>query len=338
MYLQLIIYFLFFITITSSSSIDWETFKHNYNKQYASVTEEAERKQIFIEKINRLQEYEKTHQHETFKAGINHLMDRRIEELVSGSKSFFNIPSIEIEKTISSKKTIPTSLDWRDKGVITPVYNQGTSPKDSTVVAVEAIESFQAIRGGKLEKGSIDQVSDCCENTIDILDCILNKMGGSLCRESDYKSSNTTCDRNACQPFAVFNNLKVLKVANEYTMLEWIQDSPLYVGVNAADFGFEIYKSGVYSNPECANGTVDHVLQIVGYGIESGTPYWLCKNSWSSAWGDQGYIRLERGKNTCRIADYVAQVEYRTNDAVRSFTIHYMYLTIFSFILYIFSY
>ncbi|CAF3335950.1 unnamed protein product [Rotaria sp. Silwood2] len=242
-------------------------------------------------------------------------MDRRIEELVSGSKSFFNIPSIEIEKTISSKKTIPTSLDWRDKGVITPVYNQGTSPKYSTVVAVEAIESFQAIRGGKLEKGSIDQVSDCCENTIDILDCILNKMGGSLCRESDYKSSNITCDRNACQPFAVFNNLKVLKVANEYTMLEWIQDSPLYVGVNAADFGFEIYKSGVYSNPECANGTVDHVLQIVGYGIESGTPYWLCKNSWSSAWGDQGYIRLERGKNTCRIADYVAQVEYRTNDA-----------------------
>ncbi|CAF4945439.1 unnamed protein product, partial [Rotaria socialis] len=41
---------------------------------------------------------------------------------------------------------------------------------DAAIVAVEVIESYQAIRGGKLEKGSVDQVYACCENKIDILD------------------------------------------------------------------------------------------------------------------------------------------------------------------------
>lgn len=47
-----------------------------------------------------------------------------------------------------------------------------------------------------------------------------------------------------------------------------------------------------------------HALTIIGYGTDSnGIDYWLIKNSWGESVGVKGYIRMERGKNVCGIAD-----------------------------------
>jgi cathepsin H len=68
--------------------------------------------------------------------------------------------------------------------------------------------------------------------------------------------------------------------------------------------GFKQYKTGVYSSDTCKNGpeNVNHAVLAVGYGTEGGKDFWIIKNSWSATWGDNGFFKMERGKNMCGVA------------------------------------
>jgi hypothetical protein len=63
-------------------SLEWDKFKRDYNKQYATAAEEIERKQIFIKNVNQIRSYQQTHPDATFTIGINHLADHRIEVIL----------------------------------------------------------------------------------------------------------------------------------------------------------------------------------------------------------------------------------------------------------------
>jgi len=67
---------------------------------------------------------------------------------------------------------------------------------------------------------------------------------------------------------------------------------------------FVTYKSGVYqyTTGDLLGG---HCIKIIGWGVENGTPYWLCNNSWTTTWGDNGQFKILRGQDECGIEDDV---------------------------------
>jgi hypothetical protein len=59
---------------------------------------------------------------------------------------------------------------------------------------------------------------------------------------------------------------------------------------------FTNYKSGVLTvDEDCACSDAfcaDHAVLLVGYDDTHDPPYWKIKNSWSTGWGEDGYVRI----------------------------------------------
>jgi C1A family cysteine protease len=49
---------------------------------------------------------------------------------------------------------------------------------------------------------------------------------------------------------------------------------------------------------------MNHAVLAVGYTAD----YYIVKNSWTTAWGNQGYIHLKRG-NTCAVWTHMTITE-----------------------------
>ncbi|XP_050079373.1 LOW QUALITY PROTEIN: cathepsin K-like [Anopheles maculipalpis] len=79
---------------------------------------------------------------------------------------------------------------------------------------------------------------------------------------------------------------------------------PLPVSINAAPKSFQLYSNGIYDDEaSCDNSKVNHAMLLLGYTKD----YWILKNWWGS-WGEDGYMRLARGKNLCGISNYAGYV------------------------------
>lgn len=81
-----------------------------------------------------------------------------------------------------------------------------------------------------------------------------------------------------------------------------IQQQPVAVTIDASQYPFMHYMSGIITDTECGVA-LDHGVLAVGYGVEDGTEYYIVKNSWGADWGEEGYVRIGAvdGKGICGI-------------------------------------
>ncbi|CCD20840.1 cysteine peptidase, putative [Trypanosoma vivax Y486] len=86
---------------------------------------------------------------------------------------------------------------------------------------------------------------------------------------------------------------------DEDAIAKYLADNgPVAVAVDATTF--MSYSGGVVTS--CTSEALNHGVLLVGYNDSSKPPYWIIKNSWSSSWGEKGYIRIEKGTNQCLVA------------------------------------
>jgi hypothetical protein len=291
-----------------------------YQKKYDSLEEFSRRFTIFKANLVRIAEQNARHIAAGGEAifGVNDLADITHEEFVS-TRLMKNLPyrapdNTPFNGTITGPATI---VDWRTKGVVTPVKNQGQCGSCWAFSATEALESYQAIKYGNLVEGSCEQVAACTYPA-----------GYDPCNGGwphtayiggveDRKGLET----NAMYPYSI-PTIGTCKLTNGVATSPFTDDSgysspakgqlqnilnssgPPSVCVSAETW--QTYTGGVMTN--CGSGSVDHCVQAVGYNNGASPPYWIVRNSWGTGWGIQGYIYLDMTTNNgdiCYIQDYM---------------------------------
>jgi len=72
---------------------------------------------------------------------------------------------------------------------------------------------------------------------------------------------------------------------------------PVSVAIEADTGVFQSYSKGIINSKGCGT-SLDHGVLLVGYGTEGTNDYWILKNSWGPAWGEDGFFRIARDMKT----------------------------------------
>lgn len=85
-------------------------------------------------------------------------------------------------------------------------------------------------------------------------------------------------------------------IAGETDMMNELYNyGPIACGINST--GLANYVNGTLKYNNQSGNRIDHFVFVYGWGVDNGTKYWKVKNSWGSAWGENGHFKIEKGKN-----------------------------------------
>jgi len=216
-------------------------------------------------------------------------------------------------------RATPNAFDWRPLGAVTEVKDQGQCGSCWAFSATAAMEGayFQSSKSliSMSEQLCVDCVldgADTCDLGGEPHDCYLQVIqeGGDE-SEKNYpytESSGNPCAFDASLAIAKnFTGYVNITSGDENALQVASSQHVISVGIDASQFSFQFYSSGVYNEPQCVNGwdQLDHGVTVVGYGHDSPSnlDYWIVKNSWGAFWGQEGYIWMARNlDNQCGIA------------------------------------
>ncbi|KAF6158433.1 hypothetical protein GIB67_022030 [Kingdonia uniflora] len=225
----------------------------------------------------------------------------------------------------------PASIDWKKKGAVTKVKDQGSCGSCWAFSAVAAIEGINQIKTGKLISLSEQQLVDCDVKSTNkgcsggLMDDAFNwiKKNGGLTTGSNYPytGKDDSCNKSRCKKnLTSITGYKDVTANDEKSLQVAVARQPVAVAIDAGSYTFQFYSDGVFTG-YCGN-QLNHGVTVVGYG--GGTEaeskkYWIVKNSWGTAWGESGYIRMKREVNDKEgICGIAIQSSYPLKDKVKS--------------------
>ncbi|XP_035285349.1 cathepsin L1-like [Anguilla anguilla] len=305
----------------------WKDWKDHYNKEYGSQGEELQRRQIWEKNLRMVEKHnmDASHGLHSFTMGLNHLSDMMaeevnavlnglrdeeevVEELHRHGNLTFTLPD-------DGKVPLPRSVDWRRKGMVSPVRDQGHCGSCWAFSVSGAMEGLMKRQTGKLVPLSPQNLLDC-SSSYGNLGC----NGGYLSKTFRYIIENKGIDSDSSYPYesregkcrysvqgraGYCSGFQILQRGDERALQVAVANvGPVSVRINALP-SFNSYRGGVYDDPSCSSAETNHAVLVAGYGTYRGKDFWLVKNSWGTDWGESGFIRMARNRNNqCGIANW----------------------------------
>ncbi|XP_048536350.1 senescence-specific cysteine protease SAG39-like isoform X3 [Triticum urartu] len=282
-----------------------ESWMVQYNRVYKDTTEKTHRFEVFRANVGFIESFNA--ENHKFYLGINQFTDLTNEEFKATKANKGYKPSLERVPTgfryeNVSLDALPETIDWRTKGAVTPIKDQGQCGCCWAFSAVAATEGIVKLKTGKLISLSEQELVDCdvhgedqgCEGGLmdDAFKFIIKNDGLTTESNYPYTATDDKC-KSGTNGAATIKSYEDVPTNNEGALMQAVASQPVSVAVDGGDMTFQFYKGGVMTG-SCGTD-LDHGIAAIGYGKTSdGTKYWLLKNSWGTTWGENGYLRMEK--------------------------------------------
>jgi cathepsin L len=287
---------------------NWQT---QYGKVYKSFAESKHRFSVFRYNYDFVNTWDP--EARGFTVAINEFADQTNEEFSKWACGL-NISKTYEPLVGEEQVDVPSSWDWRTKGAVTHVKNQGQCGSCWSFSATGSTEGAYFLAGHSLTSLSEQNLVDC-STAQGNQGC----QGGLMDQAFQYIISNSGIDTEASYPYTAtgpnqcqFNRNNVgatlssfhdIPSGSESSLLTAVAKTPVSVAIDASHSSFQFYSGGVYNEPACSSTQLDHGVLAIGWGVDGGQDFWLVKNSWGTGWGMAGYIEMTRnGGNQCGIA------------------------------------
>nr|POE71013.1 senescence-specific cysteine protease sag39 [Quercus suber] len=277
-----------------------------YGRSYKDSAEKEKRFKIFKDNVEYIDKFN-NEGNRTFKLSANMFADLTNEEFVASHTGYkiSTQPSSLKAKSLKYENLteIPMTMDWREKGAVTSIKDQGRCGCCWAFSAVAAVEGITQIKTGNLISLSEQQLVDCavegnqgCKGgwMDNAFRYIIKNQGLSTEEKYPYETMQGTCDHGKESIYAAqISAFEDLPSNNEKALLQAVANQPISIAIDGSGRNFHFYKSGVFME-ECGT-RLTHAVTAIGYGTSAdGTKYWLMKNSWGTRWGENGYMRIQR--------------------------------------------
>merc|ERR1719318_877142 len=278
---------------------------------------------VFAENKHKIAAHNKLHAmgHKSFKMKMNHFGDMMHHEFVgimNGYRTLNHSTPLQGARHMMPhpEVVLPKAMDWRMRGIVTPVKDQGQCGSCWAFSTTGALEGQHARATGKLVSLSEQNLVDCSTSFGNdgcnggLMDNAFQyiKANGGIDTESAYPyvGMDEDCHFNKSTIGAEDTGFVDIPEGNERALKAALATvGPVSVAIDASQPSFQFYHHGVYFDENCSPENLDHGVLAVGYGKDkrTGEEFWIVKNSWSDAWGKDGYIYMARNRdNACGIA------------------------------------
>ncbi|KAJ3699301.1 hypothetical protein LUZ61_003006 [Rhynchospora tenuis] len=284
----------------------FEKWMSDYGQVYASLTEKLHRFQVFKDNFQSIESM-KNQPGLTYTVGLNKFADLTNQEFLqryanykTGSVSKVSTPFMYANLT-----SIPTSIDWRTLGAVTPIKDQGNCGSCWAFSAVASMEGINKIKTGNLISLSEQELVDCdttchgCSGGYEYYAFDWVAKNGGITTEANYPYiSGTTKGKFKCDTTktsdhaATITGYQFVTTYSESALANAVANQPVSIAIDASGSAFQFYSGGIFTGP-CGT-TLDHAVTAVGYDSLNGVNYWIVKNSWGTSWGEAGYIRMQK--------------------------------------------